>query len=391
MTTGRVLIVEDDEDLALMLEYNLRGKGHTTFSAPDGPEGLRLMEAERPDLVLLDIMLPGMDGWEVCRTIRGDERLTIAQTPIIMLTALASPQEKIKGIELGADDYIVKPFSVREVLGKVDRWIARELDRRRLAMEVQRLETTQAQTGDFHDMLFHELRNRLMIIGGFSERIAGDHGLPPDKYRRCADIIRDCTISLCTLTEEMLLMSRVESGGQPLPLQDVSLEDALRHVTDSLTRQAEEKGIGIRVERAGAIPMLPLNPTAVRAVLSNLVENAVKYSPYGSEIVIRVGVKTEQAGCVMVEVENPGPLIPAHERRRLFEKFYRGEGVRNKTKGTGLGLYISRMLMRLMGGDVCLVDNDRNSNCFRLAFYEPSRNPAGGAIGGKRPTSIIDR
>jgi DNA-binding response OmpR family regulator len=113
---ARILVVEDDEGIREMLRYNLAGAGYGVQEARDGASGLRLAQTGRPDLVLLDLMLPGMSGLEVCRALRR----TSARTPIIMLTARDAEVDKIVGLELGADDYITKPFSVREVMARVN-------------------------------------------------------------------------------------------------------------------------------------------------------------------------------------------------------------------------------------------------------------------------------
>lgn len=112
---GRVLVVEDDEDIRDMLRYNLASAGFSVQEAADGASGLRTARTSSPDLILLDLMLPGMSGLDFCRAVRKTSRV-----PIIMLTARDSEIDKIVGLELGADDYITKPFSVREVLARVN-------------------------------------------------------------------------------------------------------------------------------------------------------------------------------------------------------------------------------------------------------------------------------
>jgi DNA-binding response OmpR family regulator len=113
--SGRVLVVEDDEGIREMLKYNLAAAGFTVQEAADGASGLRTARTSRPDLILLDLMLPGMSGFDFCRALRKSSRV-----PIIMITAKDSEVDKIVGLELGADDYITKPFSIREVLARVN-------------------------------------------------------------------------------------------------------------------------------------------------------------------------------------------------------------------------------------------------------------------------------
>jgi len=147
--------VEDAENLICMLEYNLSRKGYLTMSSLNGLPACWVIEEEKPDLVLLDIMLPGMDGWQICRIVRNNEREDISEIPIIMLTALGSAKEKLKGIEMGADDYISKPFSVKEVLLKVDRPIAREMKKKHLGTVVEKLEAREVHRTDFQNMVTH--------------------------------------------------------------------------------------------------------------------------------------------------------------------------------------------------------------------------------------------
>ena len=111
----RVLIVEDDHNIADLLRLYLEKDGYDVILAPDGIKGVERFRSEQPDLVLLDVMLPGMDGWGVCRTIRGE-----AKTPIIMLTAKSETEDKVYGLKQGADDYITKPFEMKEVLARIE-------------------------------------------------------------------------------------------------------------------------------------------------------------------------------------------------------------------------------------------------------------------------------
>ena len=212
MSNGKVLIVEDDEDLAYMLEYNLGKKGYHSLTALNGQVACTLIEKERPDLILLDILLPDVNGWQICEIIRNSDQEEIREIPIMMLTALGSPEEKLKGMELGADDYIPKPFSIKEVLLKAGRLIQKEKTKKHLNTEVEKLETMEAQRMDFQNILFHEVRNQLAIIGGYSHRMAENGFLTPEKYRQCGEVIRDSSLSLNALADEIILLSRLETG-----------------------------------------------------------------------------------------------------------------------------------------------------------------------------------
>ena len=366
MSEGRILVVEDDEDLAHMLEYNLAKKGYTALIALDGLTACSMIEKEKPDLILLDLMLPGLNGWEICKIIRSHKYEQISEIPIIMLTALGSIEDKLKGIEMGADDYIPKPFAIKEVLLKVNKLIGKEKKRKQLNIRIKKLERREERQSDFQSMLFHELRNQLIIIGGYSERIAEKRFLTPEKYRQFAAVIRECSHSLNSLTDEVLFLSRLESGEYPLPLEDVCLEEITQDVISLLARQAKEKEIFIHFEKTGNIPEMRLNTTALKLCLSSLIENAIKYSPKNTDI--SVSLQSQGEAAAIVQVKDSGPGIPEKDIGKIFDKFYRGEDVRNKTKGTGLGLYVAKTLIEAMGGAIGVETGDGNGSCFRVVF-----------------------
>ena len=368
MSDGKILVVEDDEDLVHMLEYNLSKKGYTTISAVDGLDACYLIEEEKPDLILLDIMLPGLNGLEICEIIRSHGYEEISEIPIIMLTALGSLEDKLKGIEMGADDYIPKPFAIKEILLKVDRQIGREKKKRQLNTEVKKLEAREKQQTDFQNMLFHELKTQLLMIGLSSSIIAQRRVLAPEKYQSCARIIKESTISMTSLAEEILLLSRVETGEYPLPREEVCLEEITQQIICVLLQQAKEKEMSIQFERTGKIPKMRLNPTALKLSLSNLIENAVKYSPEKSGI--RVSLISQREKEVIVEVKDSGPGIPEKDTEKIFNKFYRGENVKNKMKGTGIGLYIAKTLIEAMGGIIRVESKNGNGSCFRVILKD---------------------
>ena len=375
MTKGKILVVEDDEDLVHMLTYNLGKRGYQTAEALNGMDACQVIEAERPDLILLDILLPGVDGWQICKIVRNHEQEGISEIPIIMLTALGSNEDKLKGIEIGADDYIPKPFSIKEVMCKVDRLMGKEMKKRSLNAEIEKLIAKDNRRADFQNMLFHELKNQLTIIGGFSKRIAENRSLTPEKYQHCAGVISDCSTALDALTEEVLLLMRLESGDCSLPLEEVSVEKIVRQTIFGLSKQAAEKGIRIQFEPAENIANISLNATAIKFALGNLMENAIKYSPEQSIIKVRAGLKGEKG--VVIEIEDKGPGIPEKEREKVFDRFYRGENVRDNTKGIGVGLYISKTLIDLMGGAIQVKGSEKIGTCFSVMLPRVQTHPMG--------------
>ena len=127
MAKGKIEIIEDDRDIVEMVEYNLKEEGYQTIAAFDGERGIELAKREKPDLIILDLMLPAMDGFEVCRILK--QQQSTAQIPIIILSAKSRETDKVVGLELGADDYVTKPFSPRELIARIKAVLRRHKER----------------------------------------------------------------------------------------------------------------------------------------------------------------------------------------------------------------------------------------------------------------------
>jgi two-component system alkaline phosphatase synthesis response regulator PhoP len=133
MSHEKILIIEDDEDIAELVRYNLVKDGFRPVAVPRGEEALALMEVETFNLILLDLMLPGMDGLDFCRELKANEKFR--STPVIMLTAKGEESDIVTGLELGADDYIVKPFSPKVVIARIRSVLRRRASERLVGAE----------------------------------------------------------------------------------------------------------------------------------------------------------------------------------------------------------------------------------------------------------------
>ena len=153
-----ILIVEDTEDTVELLRYNLQKEGYKTVTAQNGEEAITALQTHNPDLMLLDIMLPGLNGWEICTALRSRG----IKIPIVMLTAMSTKDDQIKGLTIGADDYLPKPFSVKELMLRVKKLIEKE-------KTIKTLKTREKDGTESLGYLIHELKNSLQVIGGFSK------------------------------------------------------------------------------------------------------------------------------------------------------------------------------------------------------------------------------
>ena len=349
----QVLIVEDEPDVAELLRYNLEKEKYRTMVAHSGEEAIEAVRRQMPDFVLLDIMLPGLDGWEVCRIVR--ESANGESVPIIMLTALSSEEARIQGLTLGADDYVPKPFSIRELLLKIRRLIDRQRTLKMIMEKAQERDTSLRY-------MIHELKNSMNVIGGFSAL-----ALRKEEARDCLRTINAAVIHAESLLENASLLSRIENQQGSLPVGPVDIGAMVEEVAAVFHDAAKNRQIEIIVEN-GKSSLVMGNSTAAKQVLMNLLSNAVKYNRLGGKVWVTVEQMNDGTD---ISITDEGFGMASDTVAKIFDKFYRADGTES-IKGAGLGLYIVKLLIEAMGGKIDVKSKQGVGSTFTVSFRNPS-------------------
>jgi two-component system, sensor histidine kinase and response regulator len=347
--TGVVLAVDDTPGNLRVLVEALSSAGHEVLVATDGRAALDTVRYARPDLILLDVMMPELDGFETCTALKNNP--DTADIPIIFMTALTETQEKVRAFELGAVDYLTKPFEHAELLARVSTHIT--ISRLRLDLEKRnrQLEDLNRLKNEFMGMAAHDVRNPLTSVlacGDLIDAIADS--APPEKIRYINGQIASSARRINAIITNLLDVNAIDSGQRRLDIVPHELNAIVERVAQQNTHKARTKNIEIVVNTGGTPVTCMIDEGAAEQVLDNVISNAVKYSPPDRRVFVRL---VQRDGHVRVEVQDEGPGISVEDQAKMYGKFSRLTA--KPTAGepsTGLGLWIVKELTEAMQGTI---------------------------------------
>ncbi len=346
-----LLIIDDIID-NLMLLGEAMSPEYKIKVATSGAQGLELaMQEPLPDLILLDIMMPGMDGYEVCRRLKADSRTK--QIPVIFLSALDKESDELQGLDAGAVDFITKPFKLEIVRARISTQI--ELLRMRQQLQEARLRAEAASQSKsvFLANMSHEIRTPMSAIMGMTD-LALEKAADPQQ-RSYLETVKLSADSLLSLINDILDFSKIEAGQMELDEHPFILAEAVEAAVRTVSVLSKEKGLDIVLDLSPELPRaVEGDSLRFRQIILNLLSNAIKFSEKGP---IRIVVVPEKIGpesvAVRVSVIDRGIGIRADKIGTVFSAFSQADSsVSRKFGGTGLGLAICRQLCELMDGSV---------------------------------------
>lgn len=343
----RILIIEDDRINLVIIKGILKNEGFVIEDTDSAEKALELYETFKPELILLDVMLPGMDGFECCRELHRRHGATAA--PVIFITAKGTSADVVEGFNSGGTDYLPKPFQRSEALAR----IRTHLQTRILFEEQQHLveQLTQANTAKnkLLGMAAHDLRNPLASIKGLAEFLSdGTVGELSVDQLDLVKTIHETSQSMLALLSELLDTATVEAGVIKVALEKTDFDALVARAVYLNNINAAKKGTKIRVESPPVGTSVKIDGAKVRQVVDNLLSNAVKYSPPKSTIRVRWETQSQRLRFI---VSDEGPGIPPDERHKLFKDFTTlSVKPTGGEKATGLGLAICRKIIEAHDG-----------------------------------------
>ena len=354
-TLGEIILLVDDNFTNIeLLKTLLQKDGYEIAYAPNGEDALKVVPKLKPNLILLDIMMPGIDGFETCKKLKDNEQFR--DIPVIFISAKSTPKDIVRGFEVGGVDYITKPFNLKEVLARVrtqlqlqSLMIQKEKTEEKAKAFAQELERSNRALEEFAHLASHDLQAPLRKIITFGDRLKEQSPNLDDKGKDYLDRMQKASVRMKNFIDDLLDFSSVTSIPKPYKLVD--LGKIAHRVCEDLDLQIKTNNTTIKIEK---LPSLELDSAQFSTVFQNLISNAIKYHRKGVAPVISLTSSYDaEEKSWNIKVSDNGIGVEEKYFERIFKLFQRLHG-KSSYEGTGIGLAICQKIVNNHGGEITL-------------------------------------
>ncbi len=377
-----MLVVDDDEATAALLQRYLSDAGYRAVRATSGRDAIAGIATVVPDVIVLDAMMPEMDGFVVIAALRDNARSQ--RIPVVMVTALEDQSTRMRALNSGAADYLTKPVDRAELLVRI-----------RNLLQAQAFATEQVRfKDDFLSHVSHELRSPLTAIKQFTSILLRGHaGALTSEQRELQEIVLRNVHQLQALIDDLVEVTRLEAGKVTIHPVPIKISRTVHDVLDTMSSAAAARDIQLTAELACVIPRVMADPVRLQQIFVILLDNAIKFSPRGEEG--RVVAAADSDRRVRIDIEDRGVGMSPDVVARVFDRMFQAPDAQSESrKGLGLGLYIARSLTHRLGGTLTVSSKLGGGTVFTLmmpAFaLEPIIAPFVSGAWLTSPVSVLD-
>lgn len=363
-----ILIVDDIEYNVILLNQILLNAGYKVLSASSGKKCLEILKTDIPDMILLDVIMPEMNGFDIIERINLDERTK--NIPIIFLSAISDYETKLKGLDKGAVDYITKPYDDREVIARVKVHLKiKELENENLKY-IQELELINRDKDNLLKIIAHDMRSPLTSIMLLSEFLMSfKTEIDIEKIQKYSNIIFNSSKKILKLINQLLQTKKI--GQSENEITSFDLVKTIGHSTDLVIQMLKQKSIHLEFKFCEAEIIVNLDEGKFDQILNNIIYNAIKFTRLNGLIQISVDTILEKESKVLhISIQDNGIGIPAQIKEDIFSDHPNRHRVgTDGEEGTGLGLSITKNLVQNMNGKIEIESEEQIGTNVHLYFY----------------------
>jgi len=346
----KILIVDDSVDTVDLLNKRLSFEGYRTLSAYNGQEALQQAAEHNPDLIVLDIMMPDMDGYEVCERLKASKNTRYI--PILMLTAKSGLEHKIKGLDVGANDYLGKPFDYKELSARIKSLLALKSAREELVSDERSSALDQMM-----DELAHELRNPLTSIGGLARRVR-ENLSEKDRNKTYLDLIIQEVTRLEGMVKDLVELKTTAVSYKEKTDINALISDAL----NGFRENCKQERIRVNTDMPDDTPTVSADREQLKLALGSLFENAIEAMASSPSKTLTVKSDLEDDR-VKIEIRDTGRGIPKEKIKNIFDPFFT-----SKTSGPGLGLTLASKIIQEHRGSISVESEPEHGTCVTVSL-----------------------
>jgi signal transduction histidine kinase len=330
-----------------LLRKRFHSEGYETAEAYDGEEALKRVDEYNPDLIVLDVMMPKIDGYEVCHRLKTDENKKYI--PVLMLTAKGEIESKVKGLEIGADDYLAKPFDYKELSARVKSLLTIKAAREKLVEEEKSVALDKMM-----DEVAHEIRNPLVSIGGFSKRVY-DRLPENDPNKKYLEMIMDEVSKLENMVKLLIELKTMTV----CYLGNTDINEVITEALASYEDEFASNGIVAKMQLLNNLPFISGDKEQLKIAVSNLIKNSIEAMQESPKI-LTIATSVSD-GRIIIEVTDTGKGIPKDKLKSIFHPFYT-----SKIYGPGLGLTFTLKIVQQHGGTISVESEPGKGTTFTI-------------------------
>jgi two-component system, sensor histidine kinase and response regulator len=354
-----ILIVDDEPNNFEVIEILLFQQGYDLSYATSGAEAIAQLQVKAPDVILLDVMMPDVDGLEVCRQIKANSDWQ--HIPVVMVTALQSREDLARCLEAGANDFVSKPVNGLELRARVQSMVRIKQQYDALKQLLLYREESLQLREEMADMVIHDLRNPLssILLGCY---ILQASELPDRQHQKVLQIEK-AGQQLSDLIDSLLIMAKLEGGKVALNLVEVDLNALGNETVEDFQTIATQQRVELLSQLPEAGTAVHLDAPLLRRVLDNLISNALKFSPAGSQVILEIDCPSKSQ--VRIQVKDQGRGVSEELRQSIFEKYEIGESCQGIVQ-IGLGLTFCKMVVEAHGGRIFVEPQEPKGSVFTV-------------------------